>query len=255
MRHVLAVVNQKGGAGKTTTTVNLAAALVERKKRVLVVDLDAQASASSWLGTSGQAELFELLTAGDGRLEELVQKSSAGGVDVVASSSWLVGLDKALAGEVGAETILRRLIDALPDRWDFVLLDCPPSLGTLSVSALVAARGVLVPVEASVLALSGLAALIKTVETVKQRLNPELEITAIVPCRVDARTNLAQDVVDRLRERFGKLVTRTVIRETVKLREAPSFRKPITEYDPHGHGAEDFRAVAGELLKRTDRRS
>jgi len=238
MRHVLAVVNQKGGAGKTTTTVNLAAALVERKKRVLVVDLDAQASASSWLGTSGQAELFELLTAGDGRLEELVQKSYAGGVE-----------------EVGAETIFRRLIDALPDRWDFVLLDCPPSLGTLSVSALVAARGVLVPVEASVLALSGLAALIKTVETVKQRLNPELEITAIVPCRVDARTNLAQDVVDRLRERFGKLVTRTVIRETVKLREAPSFRKPITEYDPHGHGAEDFRAVAGELLKRTDRRS
>lgn len=252
----VAVTNQKGGSGKTTTAVNLAAAIGERGKRVLVVDLDPQASASAWLGVrDGGKGLFEVLTD-NGNLLDLVRKTDAEGVDLAPSSPWLMGVEKALAGEVGAETILRRRVGRLPgDRWDFVLFDCPPSLGLLAVSALVAAGEVLVPVEAHVMALAGLASLLQTVERVRDRLNPELAVSAILACRVDARTNLSKDVVDRLRERFGDLVLKAVVRENVRLAEAPSFGKPITAYDPRSAGAEDYREVAGEILKREKRRS
>ena len=244
----LAIMNQKGGSGKTTTAVNLAAALGEAGERVLVVDMDGQSSASSWLGVKdGGRGLFDLLTEG-GDLVDLVQPSSAAGVDVVPSSTWLVGLEKALSSEVGAESVLRAALKRLPDRWGFVLVDCPPTLGLLSVSALVACREVLIPVETRVMALSGLAALLQTVERVKERLNPDLAVTAILPCRVDTRTNLSREVVDRLRSRFGDLVLQAVVRENVRLAEAPSFRKPITAYAPRSPGAEDYRAVAGELL-------
>jgi len=248
-----AVFNQKGGSAKTSTAVNLAASLGEKGKRVLVVDLDAQASASSWLGVKdGGRGLFEVFTD-LGNLEALVQESSAANVDVIPSSTWLVGVERALAGEVGAETILRQALEKLSPRWDFVLLDCPPSLGLLAVSALVAANEVLVPVEASTLALGGLDALLQTVDRVKARLNPELEVSAVLVCRVDSRTRLSKDVVELLRKRFGKLVLRSVVRETVRLREAWSFSKPVTTYAPRSPGAEDYRAVAGELLRREGR--
>ena len=253
---VVAVMNQKGGAGKTTAAVNLAAALGESGKRVLVVDLDPQASASAWLGVAdGGKGLYDAFTE-NGNLSDLVRETTAPGVDIVPSSSWLVGLEKAMAGEAGAETVLRRKLERLPGgRWDFVFLDCPPSLGFLAVSALVAAQEVLVPVEASVLALSGLAQLLHTVEVVRDRLNPGLAIAHIVACRVDVRTNLSGEVVDRLRARFGDLVLQAVVRENVRLKEAPSFEKPITLYAPTSSGAEDFRAVAAELLKRERKRA
>lgn len=249
MRRTLAVVNQKGGSGKTTTVVNLAAALGENGRRVLVVDLDPQASASSWLGVrDGGRGLLDALT-GNGNLADLVHGTDVPRVSVVPSSSWLVGVEKALAAEVGAETILRTLVDRLPDSWDYVLLDCPPSLGVLTVNALAAAGEVLVPVEAHVMALKGLAQLLQTVDVVKDRLSARLEVSGIVACRVDARTRHALDVVDRLRERFGGLVFRTVIRENVRLAEAYSFAKPITVYDPRSAGAEDYRALALEVLR------
>jgi chromosome partitioning protein len=252
----LAFTNQKGGSAKTTSAVNLAAALGEKGKRVLVVDLDAQASASSWLGVKdGGRGLFEVFTD-NGNLVDLVRETTAPGVEVVPSSAWLVGAEKALAGEPGAETILRRSFAHLPaDRWDFLFVDCPPSLGVLSVSALAACREVFVPVEASTLALAGLAGLVQTVDRVRERLNPHLEVAAVLVCRVDSRTNLSRDVVDRIRERFGSLVLKTTIRESVRLREAPSFSKPVTLYAPRSPGAEDYRAAAGELLKRTKGRS
>ncbi len=245
----IAITNQKGGSGKTTTAVNLAAALAEMGKQVLVVDLDPQASTSSWYGIKdGGRGLLEVFTE-NGNLVDVVNHTDVSGVSVIPSSPWLVRVEKALAGEPGAETIFRRALRKLPDRWDFVLVDCPPSVGLLAVSALAACREVLVPVEASSLGLAGLASLLQTVEVIRERLNPEIEVTAVLPCRVDSRTNLSRDLVEELEKRFGALVLPS-IRESVRLREAWSFSKPITVYDPDGHGAEDYRAAAAELTNK-----
>lgn len=246
----IAIVNQKGGSGKTTTAVNLAAALGEKDRRVLVVDLDPQASASNWYGVKDAGRgLLEVFT--DGRdLASLVQKTEAPGVSIVPSSSWLVGIEKALAGEVGAETLLRkRTGDLDAGKWDYILIDCPPTLGTLTVNALTAVQEVLVPVEAHVMALNGLMDLIQTVNAVKERLHPPLRMAGILACRVDARTRHALEVVEQLRERFLHLVYRTIIRENVRLAECPSFGVPITQYDTNSHGAEDYRSLAGDVLR------
>ena len=252
----IAIVNQKGGSGKTTTAVNLAAALGEKNRCVLLVDLDPQASASNWYGVKEAGRgLLEVFT--DGRdLASLVQKTEAPGVSIAPSSSWLVGIEKALAGEVGAETILRkRTGDLSASKWDYLLIDCPPTLGTLTVNALTAVQEVLVPVEAHVMALNGLVQLIQTVNAVKERLHPPLRMAGILACRVDARTRHALEVVEQLRERFLRLVYRTLIRENVRLAECPSFGVPITQYDPNSYGAEDYRALAGEIIKQEKERS
>lgn len=249
MRRTLAVVNQKGGSGKTTTTVNLAAALAENGRKILIVDLDPQASASSWLGVKdGGRGLFDALT-GNGNVADLVHVADLADVSIIPSSPWLVGVEKALAAEVGAETILKRKLGDLPDSWDYVLMDCSPSLGILTVAALTAAGEVLVPVEAHVMALKGLAQLLQTVEVVKDRLNPRLRISGIVACRVDGRTRHALDVVEKLRERFKELVFRSIIRENVRTAEAYSFAVPVTVYDPRSYGAEDYRSLALEIIK------
>jgi chromosome partitioning protein len=246
----IAITNQKGGSGKTTTAVNLAAALVERGRQVLVIDLDPQASASQWLGVNDGGRGLLAVFTDNGNLLDIVYETGVSGLSLIPSSSWLVGVEKALAGEVGAELLFRKALRKLPrDRWDFVLVDCPPSLGLLTVAALAAVTAVLVPVEAHVMALAGVASLLQTVEVVKDRLNPELEVCGILACRVDARTRHAQEVVEQLRSRFGNVVYKGVIRENGRLAEAPSFAKPITEYEPHCAGAEDYRALAGEVLK------
>ena len=246
----IATANQKGGSGKTTTAVNLAAALGEKGRRVLVVDLDAQASASLWLGVKdGGRGLLDALTD-NGNLADLISQTDTPGVGVVPSSAWLVGAEKALAGELGAETILRRkLAHIQPGQWDYVLVDCPPTLGILTVNALVAVREVLVPVEAHVMALQGLAQLLQTVEVVRDRLNPSLRIAGILACRVDARTRHAQEVVEQLKGRFGNLIYNVAIRENVRLAECPSFGQPITRYDTRSSGAEDYRALAREVIR------
>ncbi len=244
----IAVVNQKGGTSKTTTAVNMAATLAEQDRHVLLVDLDPQHSATDWLLGSADVGkgIFSVLVE-NGNVFDVVHRTQVAGVDLVPSSSWLVGAEKALAGEVAAETTLRRKLEKLSG-YDYVLMDCPPQLGILTINALVAAREVLVPVEAHVMALSGLAQLMETVELVQERLNSELEITGILPCRVDNRTRHAREVVDQLKQRFGALVYRTIVRENVRLAEAPSFWEPITVYDPSSAGAEDHRALAKEVI-------
>jgi len=244
-----AIANQKGGSGKTTTCVNLAAALGEKERRVLLIDLDPQHSATAWLGLRDAGKGVYGLFAEDALLTDLVHRTNAPGVDLVPSSPWLVGVERVLAGEVGAETILRRSLERLPGDWDYLLVDCPPTLGVLTVNALAAARELLVPVEAHVMALGGLAHLLNTVEVVKERLNPHLQVSGILACRVDLRTRHAREVVEQLRARSGELVYRTVIRENIRLAECPSFGQPITQYDPKSAGAADYRALAGEIME------
>jgi chromosome partitioning protein len=218
---------------------------------VLLLDFDPQANASAWYGIlDGGRGLLDAL-CGEAQLGDLVRSTQVDGVDVIPSSTWLVGLERAMAGEVGAELCLRdRIQELAPDRWDVLLIDCTPTLGLLVVSALAAADEVLVPVEAQVMPLAGLAALTKTIERVRQRLNPKLTLSGILPCRVQSRTNLARDVLARLHQTFPGIVFDTVIRENVRLAESWSFHQPITQYDPRSAGAEDYRAAAAELVAR-----
>jgi chromosome partitioning protein len=244
-----AIANQKGGSGKTTTSVNLAAALGELGRRVLLLDLDPQYSATSWFGIKNAGKEVLGIFADNGNLTDLIREAGAPGVEVIPSSAWLVGAEKILAGEVGAETILRRNLQRLPpDRWDYLLIDCPPTLGIITLNALAAVAELLVPVEAHVMALGGLAQLLHTVEIVQERLNSLLKISGILACRVDARTRHAREVVEQLRTRSGPLVYHTVIRENIRLAECPSFGQPITQYDPKSAGAADYRALAQEIV-------
>lgn len=245
----IAVANQKGGAAKTTTTVNLGAALAERGKRVLLIDLDPQGNASDWVGCAPNDPegVYALLTGSSG-IAELNRQTAFPGMQAIPATKALTGIERALAREMGAETTLRRKLAGAPDRWDYVLIDTPPTLGMLTLNALAAARELIIPVAAHVLALAGVAQLVETMGVVRERLNPNLALAGIVACRVDSRTRHCAEVVASLRETFGAQVYPTEIRENIRLAEAPSFKQSIMDYSAASTGAVDYRALAGDVI-------
>ena len=245
----LATVNHKGGSCKTTTAVNLAAALAETGRATLVVDLDPQASASRWLGIAdGGRALLDALVQGRG-LDRAIRSTAVPGLEVAAASSWMVTAEQHLAAGPQSDLRLQAALRASTLRWDYVIVDCPPALGLLTANALAIADELLVPVEAHFMALEGLAQLELALASARKRLNPSLRIGSIVGCRVNSRTRHGPEVVEALRARFGDLVRQTVIRENVRLAECPSFKEPITRYDPRSTGAADYRALAREVIE------
>ena len=247
---VLAIVNQKGGSAKTTTAVNLASSLASIGKKTLLIDFDPQGSSTSWLKCKNESkDLYDVFVENTS-INDIVTKTSVKRLFIIPSNHWLLGVEKILTTEVGAETVLKKKIKELDKKWDFIFIDCPPALGVLSLNALVAAEEVLVPLETRVMALEGLAQLLRTIDTVQERLNPSLKINGIVPCRVDKRTKLSLDIIKDLKMRFKGLVYETYIRENIKLAESPSFGMPINFYDKKSHGAIDYKALAKEMISR-----
>ena len=248
----IAVINQKGGVGKTTTTVNLGAALAHQGFRVLLLDMDPQANLTVHVDKRPDLEgnTMTSLFVEDASLEKLVQATTSPKLSVVPSDTSLAGVEQVLANRIGRETILREALAAFAgaSAFDFALFDCPPSLGVLSANALVAADFVVIPMQAEYLALQGMAKLLEVVQLVQKRLNPALQIACVLPCMVDARTNLSTEVLREIDAHFGPLLAKARIRNNVKLAEAPSFGRTIFEHAPESNGARDYQMFAAEFL-------
>ncbi len=248
---VLAVANQKGGVGKTTTVINLGASLGALGGRVLLVDCDPQANTSSGLTASshGDTTIYEVLT-GDVEIADAILKTASSNVDLIPASNRMVGLEIELLDAADRESVLKSRLNDIVGNYDYVLLDCPPSLGILTVNALVAADAVIVPVQCEYLALEGLAGFMETVERIRLGLNPSLEVFGVLMTMFDRRTVLSDQVAKEVRDHYPDLTFRTVIPRSVRLSEAPSFGKSIIDYDPTSRGAEAYASLALEVATR-----
>jgi chromosome partitioning protein len=249
---VYALANQKGGVGKTTTAINLAVYLGLAGQRVLLVDMDPQANATSSLGydkRSGNPSIYDVLVSGR-PVAEAITPTENQGVDLLPSAIQLAGAEIELVGIMAREARLKRTLAPAVEGYDYVLVDSPPSLGLLTVNALTAADGVLIPVQCEYLALEGLGQLVSTIDLIRDSLNAKLRVAGVVMTMFDARTNLSQGVVEEVRRHFPTLTFDTIIPRNVRLGEAPSFGKAIASYDPSSRGAIAYQALAEELLRR-----
>jgi chromosome partitioning protein len=249
---VVALANQKGGVGKSTTAINLAASLAFQKQRVLLIDLDPQGNASSGLGIdrgSIEVSIYDVLLK-ESALEDAIEPTSVLNLFVVPATIDLAGSEIELVSMFSRETRLRSAIEEMEGDFDLVLIDCPPSLGLLTVNALTAADEVLIPIQCEYYALEGLSQLLKNVELVSANLNPDLKVGGVVLTMYDGRTKLSKEVADQVREYFGDVAFRTVIPRSVRLSEAPSYGEPIEAFDPMSRGAIAYRQLGREFLER-----
>lgn len=256
MTRVIAIANQKGGVGKTTTAINLGACLAVAERRTLVIDMDPQGNATSGLGLKRaeiERSIYDVLIS-QASIEEITQREvHFPYLDVAPSTRDLVGAEVELVNEPERELILRRAVDAARDRYEYVLVDCPPSLGLLTLNTLTAADAVLIPIQCEFYALEGLSQLLNTVRLVQRNLNPALQIDGVLLTMFDQRLNLSRQVADEAKEYFGNRVYETVIPRNVRLAEAPSFGKPIVLYDILSAGAQSYLALAREIMGRGSR--
>ncbi|MCI5623235.1 ParA family protein [Anaerostipes sp.] len=254
MGRVIAVANQKGGVGKSTTAINLSACLAERGKKVLTIDIDPQGNTTSGLGVdknSVENTLYELLL-GESGIKEVIIKGVVENVDLIPSNVNLSGAEIELVGVDEKEYILKKEIDKIRRKYDYIIMDCPPSLSMLTINALTAATSVLVPIQCEYYALEGLSQLIHTIELVQERLNKRLKIEGVVFTMFDARTNLSLQVVENVKDNLKQNIYKTIIPRNVRLAEAPSYGQPINIYDSKSAGAESYRLLAEEVINRED---
>ncbi|NNG67153.1 AAA family ATPase [Caldanaerobacter subterraneus] len=252
MGKVIAVANQKGGVGKTTTVVNLGYALAVKGKKVLCIDIDPQSNMTSGFGVNPASLDHTTYTVliDEEEIENAILKLEQYGLDIVASSIQLAGAEIELVPMISREYRLKKAIESVKEKYDYILIDCPPSLGLLTINALTAADSVIVPIQCEYYALEGLTQLMNTINLVKKSLNPSLEIEGVVLTMFNARTNLSIQVVDEVKKFFKEKVYRTIIPRNIRLGEAPSYGKPISLYDPTSKGAEAYEDLAEEVIER-----
>lgn len=254
MGRIIAVANQKGGVGKTTTATNLSACLAEKGKKVLAIDIDPQGNMTSGLGVD-KNELDETvyeLILDECTLEDCLQTDVLENLALIPSNVNLAGAEIELIGVEDKEFILKEAVEQVKEQYDFIIIDCPPSLNTLTVNAMTTADTVLVPIQCEYFALEGLSQLIHTIDLVRERLNPSLAIEGVVFTMYDARTNLSLQVVENVKENLQQTVYKSIIPRNVRLAEAPSHGKPITLYDPKSAGAEAYRDLADEVIENAE---
>lgn len=251
MGRIIAIANQKGGCGKTTTAVNLSSALTHLKRKVLLIDLDPQGNASIHLGIKIYelpTSMYDVLIDPDKVIKSIIMPSFIKGLDIAPANIELSGAEVELVSVIGRESALKDSMKEIDKEYDYIMIDCPPSLGLLTLNALTTAKEVIIPVQTEYFALEGMKKLLKTIDVVTKRLNHELRITGILPTMYDARTNLSEAISNKIKEHFKDKVYQTKIRKNVRLAEAPSFGVTIEKYAPDSFGTQDYHKLAKEVI-------